>query len=82
GGAGDVAVETRVVAGTPARVLVAQAADADLLVVAARGLGGFRGLMLGSVSQQVVTHAPCPVVVVPPADERSRPAHDPRGGSP
>lgn len=51
--------------GSPARVLLDQAADADLLVVGARGLGGFRGLLLGSVSQQCVTHASCPTVVVP-----------------
>jgi nucleotide-binding universal stress UspA family protein len=51
--------------GSPARILLDQAADADLLVVGARGLGGFRGLLLGSVSQQCVTHATCPTVIVP-----------------
>jgi nucleotide-binding universal stress UspA family protein len=47
----------------PARALLDAAQDADLLVVGSRGLGGVRGMLLGSVSQQVVTHAPCPVVV-------------------
>ena len=50
--------------GQPADVLLAQGADATLIVVGRRGLGGFRSLLLGSVSQQVVQHATCPVVVV------------------
>jgi nucleotide-binding universal stress UspA family protein len=51
-------------AGQPADVVLAQGADAELIVVGRRGLGGFRSLLLGSVSQQVVQHATCPVVVV------------------
>jgi nucleotide-binding universal stress UspA family protein len=54
--------------GHPAEVLVEEAKDADLLVVGSRGLGGFRGLLLGSVGRQVAHHAPCPVVIVPAAD--------------
>lgn len=52
--------------GHPAAVLLNAAEGADLLVVGTRGHGGFTGLLLGSVSQQCVHHAPCPVVVVPP----------------
>ena len=57
-------VERHVVEGGAAQVLIAAAVGADLLVVGSRGHGGFVGLMLGSVSQQCVSHAPCPVVVV------------------
>lgn len=54
------------VSGHPTAVLREIAEGADLLVVGARGVGGFKGLVVGSVSHQVVGHAPCPVVVVAP----------------
>ncbi len=62
--AGDVDVTTRVVEGQPAWALLDVSEDADLLVVGSRGLGGFRELLLGSVSQQCAHHARCPVVIV------------------
>jgi nucleotide-binding universal stress UspA family protein len=49
----------------PADVLVDLSSDAELVVVGTRGRGGFRELVLGSVSHATVLHASCPVVVVP-----------------
>ncbi|WP_332872176.1 universal stress protein [Blastococcus atacamensis] len=46
------------------RALLQSAAGAHLLVVGARGIDGFAGLVLASVSDQCVRHAPCPVTVV------------------
>ena len=56
--------EALAVEGQPADVLLEQGADVELIVVGSRGLGGFKRLLLGSVSQQVVHYATCPVVVV------------------
>jgi nucleotide-binding universal stress UspA family protein len=51
--------------GFPAEELIAASRDADLLVVGSRGGGGFSALAVGSITNQVVHHAKCPVVVVP-----------------
>lgn len=64
-----VTVERTVIEGPAAHRLLDAAKDAALLVVGSRGRGGFVGLLLGSVSHQVASHAPCPVVIVPPDDE-------------
>ena len=57
-------VQPLVKQGRPAKVLIEESANADLLVVGKRGHGGFRGLVLGSVSQHVAAYAKCPVAVV------------------
>lgn len=61
--AATVDVEPRVALDLPVRALLDASSEADLVVVGSRGRGGFKGLLLGSVSQQVVAHASCPVVV-------------------
>jgi nucleotide-binding universal stress UspA family protein len=74
--AGEVAIERCVTQGPAAKVLIDMSMGADLLVVGSRGIGGFAGLLLGSVSHQVTQHAHCPVVVVRPpmaADESGPP---------
>jgi nucleotide-binding universal stress UspA family protein len=63
-------VERVLVEGGAAAALVNVAAGADLLVVGARGRGGFGGLLLGSVGQQLALHAPCPLVIVRAQDDR------------
>jgi nucleotide-binding universal stress UspA family protein len=58
------AITCHVVHAPPVKALIQAAEGADVLVVGARGRGGFAGLLLGSVSDQVTHHAPCPVTVV------------------
>jgi nucleotide-binding universal stress UspA family protein len=65
GGAGVVKVTYKIVRGAPATALLDASKRVDVLVIGRRGHGGFLGLLLGSVAQQVVHHAECPVVVVP-----------------
>jgi nucleotide-binding universal stress UspA family protein len=61
---GAIEIERRVVEDRPAAALVDESRGADMVVVGSRGHGGFAGLLLGSVSQQVAHHAACPVVIV------------------
>jgi len=59
-----VTIESVIVEGYAAAVLVERSEGADLLVVGTRGHGRFTGMLLGSVSEHCVTHARCPVLVV------------------
>ena len=59
-----VSIESMVVEGHPAPVLVEASHGADLLVVGSRGHGEFAGMLLGSVSEHCVTNAHCPVLVM------------------
>jgi len=62
-------VETSLVVGGAAGAVLDQAEHARLVVLGSRGLGGWSGLLVGSVTSQVTAHAVCPAVVIP---------HDPR----
>jgi nucleotide-binding universal stress UspA family protein len=62
----DVRVDRVVLRDRPVRALLRLAEDAQLLVVGSRGHGGFTGMLLGSTSQALVYHAPCPLAVVRP----------------
>lgn len=58
-------VECHVLHGSAGKHIVQASEQADLVVLGARGVGGFRGLMLGSTADQVVRHSRCPVVILP-----------------
>lgn len=57
-------IDTDLLSGPPALAVADSGAGASMLVVGARGAGGFAAMLLGSVSRYAATHAPCPVVVV------------------
>jgi len=63
---GGIEVEQVVIEDSPGRALLDSAEGADLLVVGSRGHGRIAGALLGSISQQVAQHAPCPIVIVRP----------------
>lgn len=60
----DLVVRSELVTGDAAAVMIGASRTADLVVVGDRGLGGFTGLLLGSVAVQLAAHAICPVIVV------------------
>jgi nucleotide-binding universal stress UspA family protein len=68
----DVECTGRAAHGPAAAVLVEATGPEDLLVVGRSGRGGVAGLLLGSVSRQVLHDARCPVVVVRPPGDESR----------
>jgi nucleotide-binding universal stress UspA family protein len=74
-------VDWEVISDSPGGALVSASANADLVVVGSRGLGGFAGLMLGSVGAQLAAHSQAPVIVMRPPDEKGNlgvgPAHHP-----
>ena len=59
-------VHTEILEGPPAEAIldVAKTRESDLIVMGSRGLGRLSGALLGSQSQKVVQHAPCPVLIV------------------
>jgi nucleotide-binding universal stress UspA family protein len=62
--AANLEIQAEVISGHADARLLEVAQFAELMVLGSRGRGGFAGLLLGSVSERVATHAPCPVVVV------------------
>jgi len=63
----EITVLRQVTSGTPRPALLTAAAEAQILVAGARGLGGLDGMSLGSVADALVHHSPCPVAIIHPA---------------
>jgi nucleotide-binding universal stress UspA family protein len=61
-------VTVKAVHGFPVEELVSASKDADMVVLGSRGVGGFTRMLMGSTAGQVVQHAHCPVLIVPPED--------------
>jgi nucleotide-binding universal stress UspA family protein len=61
-------VTVRAVHGFPGEELISASKDADIVVLGSRGVGGFTRMLLGSTAGQVVQHAHCPVLIIPPED--------------
>ncbi len=59
-------VTVKAIHGFPAEELVKASRDADIVVLGSRGAGGFKPLLMGSVTSQVAHHAHCPILIVPP----------------
>jgi nucleotide-binding universal stress UspA family protein len=68
-GGENLQISSDLIHGPIAKALLREAHDDDLLVVGSRGRGGMRSTLLGSVAHQVVTNAPCAVVVVRPSPQ-------------
>ena len=68
----EVVVRRHALDGNAAELMAEFSTAVDLVVVGSRGRGGFSGLLLGSVSQGVLSHASCPVMVVPARTEEER----------
>jgi nucleotide-binding universal stress UspA family protein len=63
-------VTVKAVHGFPVEELIDASKDADMIVLGSRGVGGFTRMLLGSTAGQVVQHAHCPVLIIPPEDRR------------
>lgn len=72
-----VETSSRLAGGSAAGQLIGRSAAADLVVLGSRGLGGFTGLVVGSIAVAVATHGHCPVVVVRGAGEDDPPEEGP-----